>query len=187
MVRNRHGLCKACNFIQTGPQGFQDFTFDLSSALNKIERKFCKAVWNVGGKMPLPDGAGNVQRIPQFQEFRFGYTLFEVNTPLAAYVVNNQGLYMSWESFQSLADRVVDINLPIAELVLPSFPLGRICAPLPFLKIYNTVWYECTMSCTCACTFPRRVQMFPMHISIILSPVIAASRFLHSFQHIFIL
>ena len=54
--------------------------------------------------------------------------------------------------------------------------------PFSLLKVDHTVWDECPMSCTCACTLTSRIQVFPMDVAVILRPVITAFRFLGTCQ-----
>src|ERR1700677_3347805 len=92
--------------------------------VSKISPSTCKlrkAFSNVGGEMPLSDGTGNFQGIPQLQEFRLQYSLLEMNDPLTTYVVNDKRLYMPWKSLQGLADCVVHISLPIIRSITSLF------------------------------------------------------------------
>src|ERR1700683_3600438 len=106
---NGHRLCKPRHFIEGRPQGFQNFTINLTGALDEIECKFWETFRNVGCEVPLPHSTGNFQRFPQFQEFRLGYTLSEMNDPLTAYVVNDQRSCMLRKSLQGLTDCVVNV------------------------------------------------------------------------------
>ena len=133
-MRNRHCLCKTRDFIHARPQCLQNVAFNLTSALHEIECKLRKAFSNVGGEMPLSDGTGNFQGIPQLQEFQLWHSLLEMNDPLATYVVNNQRLYMPWKSLQGLADRVVHIGLLILRSITWSFTWCRILYRSPFWK-----------------------------------------------------
>src|SRR6202162_2260013 len=54
--------------------------------------------------------------------------------------------------------------------------------PFSLLKVDHTVWDECPMSCTCACTLTSRIQVFPMDVAVILRPVVTAFRFLGTCQ-----
>ena len=76
------------NLVNRPPEGFQDFSINLSNPIYKVERVFWETLWNMCSKMPFPHSRNYRNPLRDFQVGTLFYPFLEMDVPLASNIID---------------------------------------------------------------------------------------------------
>ena len=112
----------------------------------------------------------------------FGQALFEIDDPLASYVVNDKGLRQANRLIlEGTTNGIINIHLPDTQNEYIYCAQEKYeSIPLPLLKVHHGLGDKTTVSCAGTSPNTSGISVFPTQVGGIHGPMIVAFRFLIS-------